>query len=190
MRERQGRTGDWATSDIESQHENVWESDASSDSDVLDNQSEIDIEDDDTTKASLESDIYLAKCFLERNWGRTCNCEEEGEENDVEQASQNEQQVLGLLDMTDYWRNIGLPDSISNASPHAVVDENGPTQLNWSSILSGGASRPKLDIQVSQSLATLLRSWGGPPTAHDLSSLRRNYLGLLSLRSLLITQCI
>ncbi|KAH7247247.1 uncharacterized protein BKA55DRAFT_701570 [Fusarium redolens] len=110
----------------------------------------MDPDDDDATRASVESDVYLAKRFLERTWERACRCEKEGEENDAEQTSQDEQQGRGLLDIADYWRNLEVPDSIGNASPRAEADANDLAHLNWSSILSGGGSCPKLDIQSPQ----------------------------------------
>lgn len=63
-------------SDLESNPGNTWEPDSSSESDVSDMRSEAEIVDDDdddeeNINVSLESDIYSAKCFLERNWGYT-----------------------------------------------------------------------------------------------------------------------
>jgi hypothetical protein len=55
-------------SDLESQPENTWEPDSSSRLDVLDLRNEVEIDDkDERISGSLESDIHLAKCFLERS---------------------------------------------------------------------------------------------------------------------------
>ncbi|KAF4429574.1 hypothetical protein F53441_14011 [Fusarium austroafricanum] len=147
-------------SDLESQPENAWEPDSSSQSDVSDMRSEVEIEDEDEPISdSVESDAHSAKCFLERNWGCTCGCEGEVEDNGIERTN-NEQQAYGLLDMVDYWRGLAVPDSIGRASPHAEVGENYDAQLDWFSILSGGDNRPKLDIQMSQrSSPDVQRTW-------------------------------
>jgi hypothetical protein len=64
--------------------------------------SEVEIGDEDERIiVSLESDVHLAKCFLERNWGYTCDCEEEAEENEVEHTKNNESPVHGLLDIVN-----------------------------------------------------------------------------------------
>ncbi|KAH7186824.1 hypothetical protein DER44DRAFT_801684 [Fusarium oxysporum] len=150
-----------ATSDLESQPEHAWEPDSSSESDVSDMRSEVEIDDEDERiSVSVESDAHLAKCFLERNWAYTCDCEEEAEESGIEHTNNNEPQVYGLLDMVDYWRGLAVPDSIGRASPHAEVGESDDAQLDWSSILSGGDNRPKLDIQMSQrSSPDVQRTW-------------------------------
>ncbi|KAH6974901.1 hypothetical protein EDB80DRAFT_830411 [Ilyonectria destructans] len=154
-----GGAEDGVASDLESEPENVWEPDSSSDSDVSDSQSEIDI-DDNATGAPLESDVYSAKCFLERNWGRACDCEEEEEENEVGNVSRDGQPGIGLRDMAEYWRSLAVPDSIGNAPPHGEAEESDPVQLDWSSVLSGGASRPNLDIHLSQtSTPNIQRTW-------------------------------
>jgi hypothetical protein len=65
-----------AMSDLESQPENAWEPDSNSQSDVSDIRSEVEIDDEDKPiSVSVESDAHSAKCFLERNWGYTCDCE-------------------------------------------------------------------------------------------------------------------
>jgi hypothetical protein len=150
-------------SDLESQPENAWEPDSSSESDVSDMRSEVEIDDEDERiSVSLESDIHSAKCFLEKNWGCNCDCdeEEEEEETEIEYNDDNEPQVHGLLDMVGYWQGLAVPDSIGRASPHAEVGESDGAQLDWSSILSGGDNRPKLDIQISQSSSPdIQRTW-------------------------------
>jgi hypothetical protein len=147
-------------SDLESQPENTWEPDSSSESDVSDLRSEVEIDDEDERiSGSLESDIQSAKCFLERNWGYTCGCDEE-EEDEIEHTYNGEPQAYGLLDMVDYWQGLGVPDSIGRTSPHAEVGGSDDAQLDWSSILSGGDNRPKLDIQISQSSSPdVQRTW-------------------------------
>ncbi|KAJ9419401.1 hypothetical protein QL093DRAFT_2591030 [Fusarium oxysporum] len=57
--------GDGLLSDVEYQSEDAFETDLSSKSDVSDAESEMGINDADT---SSESDLYLAKGFLERTW--------------------------------------------------------------------------------------------------------------------------
>ncbi|KAH8656765.1 hypothetical protein BGZ61DRAFT_486537 [Ilyonectria robusta] len=143
--------GDGLMSDLESQSANVFEADSSSESDVSDTRSEMDIHDSGVPSGS---DLYLAKCFLERNWDHLCDCQEE------ESVSWSEQPGLDLQDMADYWRNLGVPDSIGPAAPHAGTDENEHIQLDWSSILSGGNSRPSLTIQRSQRITPgIQRTW-------------------------------
>ncbi|KAJ0141362.1 Uncharacterized protein HZ326_15772 [Fusarium oxysporum f. sp. albedinis] len=88
-----------------------------SDSDVLDTQSELDTDYNKLTGAFLEADVYSAKRFLERNWGYTCDCKGGREENEAEHANWCEQQRYSLLDMTEQWRKIAVPDSIVYASP-------------------------------------------------------------------------
>ncbi|KAF5658233.1 hypothetical protein FHETE_9993 [Fusarium heterosporum] len=149
-------------SDLESNPGNTWEPDSSSESDVSDMRSEAEIVDDDdeNISVSLESDIYSAKCFLERNWGYTCGCEEDEEEDEIEYTDNDEPQAHGMLDMVDYWQGLGVPDSIGRTSPHAEVGRSDDAQLDWSSILSGGDSRPKLDIQILQSSSPdVQRTW-------------------------------
>jgi hypothetical protein len=75
--------GDGLLSDVESQSEDAFETDSSSESDVSDAESEIDIDD---TSVPSESDLYLAKSFLERNWGHLCNCQEEEEEPSIQRT--------------------------------------------------------------------------------------------------------
>ncbi|KAF5576106.1 hypothetical protein FPCIR_12786 [Fusarium pseudocircinatum] len=59
-----------AMSDLESQPENAWEPDFSSQSDVSDMRSEVEIEDEDEPISDLvESDAYSAKCFFGKNLG-------------------------------------------------------------------------------------------------------------------------
>ncbi|KAH6975586.1 hypothetical protein EDB80DRAFT_658726 [Ilyonectria destructans] len=146
--------GDGLLSDVESQSEDAFETDSSSESDASDAESEIDIDD---TSVPSESDLYLAKGFLERNWGHLCNCQEEEEEENV---SGDAWPGLGLKDMADYWRNLAVPDAIGTASPQAGTDENEQVQPDWSSILSGGDSRPNLNIQRSQNIApSIQRTW-------------------------------
>ncbi|KAL5603551.1 hypothetical protein FOVSG1_006301 [Fusarium oxysporum f. sp. vasinfectum] len=159
QREKEG--AEEAMSDLESQPENAWEPDSTSQSDVSDMQGEVEIDDEDEPiSVSVESDAHSAKCFLERNWGCTCDCEGEAEENGIARIHDNEPQVYGLLDMVDYWRGLAVPDSIGRASPHAEVGENDDAQLDWFSILSGGDNRPKLDIQMSQrSSPDVQRTW-------------------------------
>ncbi|KAH7231323.1 uncharacterized protein BKA55DRAFT_714563 [Fusarium redolens] len=160
-RQHEEEAAEGATSDLESQPENAWEPDSSSESDVSDMRSEVEIGDEDERiSVSLESDVHSAKCFLERNWGYTCDCEEEAEENEVEHTENNEPPVHGLLDMADYWRGLAVPDSIGRASPHAETGESDDGQLDWYSILSGGNNRPKLDIQMSErSFSEVQRTW-------------------------------
>jgi hypothetical protein len=140
-----------AMSDLESQPENAWEPDSTSQSDVSDMRSEVEIDDEDEPiSVSVESDAHSAKCFLERNWGCTCDCEGEAEENGIARIHDNEPQVYGLLDMVDYWRGLAVPDSIGRASPHAEVGESDDAQLDWFSILSGGDNRPNIDFLPTQ----------------------------------------
>ncbi|EXL64273.1 hypothetical protein FOPG_19459 [Fusarium oxysporum f. sp. conglutinans race 2 54008] len=150
-----------AMSDLEYQPENAWEPDSTSQSDVSDMRSEVEIDDEDEPiSVSVESDAHSAKCFLERNWGCTCDCEGEAEENGIARIQDNVPQVYGLLDMVDYWRGLAVPDSIGRASPHAEVGESDDAKLDWFSILSGGDNRPKLDIQMSQrSSPDVQRTW-------------------------------
>jgi hypothetical protein len=56
--------GEGLLSDVEPQSEDAFETDSSSKSDILDAESEIDIDD---TNIPSKSDLYLAKGFLERN---------------------------------------------------------------------------------------------------------------------------
>ncbi|KAH6977639.1 hypothetical protein EDB80DRAFT_657834 [Ilyonectria destructans] len=91
--------GDGLMSDLESQSDDVFEADSSSESDVSDTRSEMDIHDSGVPSGS---DLYLAKCFLERNWDHLCDCQEE------ESVSWSEQPGLDLQDMADYWRNLGV----------------------------------------------------------------------------------
>ncbi|KAH7228496.1 uncharacterized protein BKA55DRAFT_459599, partial [Fusarium redolens] len=160
-RQHEEEAAEEATSDLESQPEHAWEPDSSSESDVSDMRSEVEIDDEDERISVLvESDAHSAKCFLERNWAYTCDCEEEAEENGIEHTNNNEPQVYGRLDMVDYWRGLAVPDSFGRASPHAEVGESDDAQLDWSSILSGGDNRPKLDIQMSQrSSPDVQRTW-------------------------------
>ncbi|KAF4947724.1 hypothetical protein FSARC_13898 [Fusarium sarcochroum] len=150
-RQHEEEAAEEAMPDLESEAENAWEPDPSSESDVSDMRSEVEIDDEDERiSVSLESDAHSAKCFLERNWGYNCDCEEEAEENGIENTNNDEPQVHGLLDMIDYWRSFAVPSSIGRASPHAGISESDGAQLDWSSILSGGDNRSKLDIQMSQ----------------------------------------
>lgn len=67
---------------------------------------------------------------------------------------------LSLKEMADYWRNLAVPDAIGTASPQAQTDENEQVQLDWSPILSGGDSRPNLNIQRSQKITpSIQRTW-------------------------------
>lgn len=148
-------------SDLESQPENAWEPDSSSELGVSNMRSEVEIDDkDEHTSVSLESDIHSAKCFLEKNWGYNYDYDEEQEENEIAYNDDNEPQVHGLLDMVDYWQSLGVPDSIGRASPHAEVGESDGAQLDWSSILSGGDNHPKLDIQISKSSSPISSALG------------------------------
>jgi hypothetical protein len=62
--------------------------------------------------------------------------------------------------MADYWRNLAVPDAIGRASPQARTDENEQVQPDWFSILSGGDSRPNLNIQRSQEIPpNIQRTW-------------------------------
>ncbi|KAI8649677.1 hypothetical protein NCS55_01468400 [Fusarium keratoplasticum] len=72
--------------------------------------------------------------------------------------------------MTEYWRGLGVPDSIGTASAVSEADEvededegrnmNTNTELDWSAILSGGDDRPILNIEMSQDGAPAIeRTW-------------------------------
>ncbi|KAK6703768.1 hypothetical protein SNK04_013703 [Fusarium graminearum] len=153
-----------ANSDIESQPENVWQSDSISGSNASDMRSEVEIDDDEDERinVSLESDVHLAKCFLERNWRFPCDCEDEAEENEAKHTGteNNEPPLHGLLGMVNYWQSFAVPDSIGRTSSHAEIDESNHRQLDWYSILSGGDNRPKLDIQLSErSSPEVQRTW-------------------------------
>ncbi|KAH6975818.1 hypothetical protein EDB80DRAFT_783903 [Ilyonectria destructans] len=142
---------DGLVSDLESQPGDVFEADSSSELDVSDTRSEMDIHD---TGVPSESDLYFAKGFLERNWEHLCDCQE------GENVSWGELPGLGLQDMTEYWRNLGVPDAIGPTAPHPGTDENEHIQLDWSSILSGGDSRPSLNMQRSQRITpSIQRTW-------------------------------
>ncbi|EWZ79051.1 hypothetical protein FOWG_16769 [Fusarium oxysporum f. sp. lycopersici MN25] len=145
--------GNGLLSDAESQSEDAFETVLSSESDVLDAESEMDIND---TDIPSESDLYLAKGFLERTWRRLCDCQEQEQEISSEDARSG----LSLKNMADYWRNLAVPDAIGIASPQARTDENEHVQPNWFSILSGGDSRPNLNIMRSQAIPSdIQRTW-------------------------------
>ncbi|KAG7003270.1 hypothetical protein FocnCong_v001138 [Fusarium oxysporum f. sp. conglutinans] len=107
--------GDGLLSDVESQSEDTFETDLSSESDVSDAESEMDIND---TGIPSESDLYLAKGFLERTWRCLCDCQEQEQEISSEDARSG----LSLKNMADYWRNLAVPDAIGIASPQARTD--------------------------------------------------------------------
>ncbi|KLP14862.1 Uncharacterized protein LW94_6637 [Fusarium fujikuroi] len=145
--------GNGLLSDAESQSEDAFETDLSSESDVSDAESEMDIND---TDIPSESDLYLAKGFLERTWRRLCDCQEQEQEISSEDARSG----ISLKHMADYWRNLAVPDAIGIASPQARTDENEHVQPDWFSILSGGDSRPNLNIQRSQAIPSdIQRTW-------------------------------
>ncbi|KAL9572067.1 hypothetical protein ACKAV7_003784 [Fusarium commune] len=119
--------GDGLLSDVEYQSEDAFETDLSSKSDVSDAESEMGINDADT---SSESDLYLAKGFLERTWRRLCDCQQQ----EKEISSEDARSGLSLKNMADYWRNLAVPDAIGIASPQARTDENEHVQPDWRSL--------------------------------------------------------
>ncbi|TVY64785.1 hypothetical protein Focb16_v015444 [Fusarium oxysporum f. sp. cubense] len=86
-------------SDVECPLEDAFETDSSYESDISDAESEIDIDD---TDATSQPNLYMAKSFLERNWGRLYDCQEEEEEEEGENASEDTQPGLSLKDMANY----------------------------------------------------------------------------------------
>lgn len=102
-------------SNFESQPEDVFEADSSSDSDVSDTRSEMDFHD---TGDPSGSDLSMVKGFLERNWEHLCDCQEE------ENVSWGGQPGFGLHDMADYWQKLGVPDAIGPTTPLPRTDEN------------------------------------------------------------------
>ncbi|KAK2684297.1 hypothetical protein QWA68_016922, partial [Fusarium oxysporum] len=145
--------GNGLLSDVESQSEVAFETDPSSESDVSDAESEMGNYD---TNTPSESDLHLAKGFLERTWRRLCDCQEQ----EQEIVSGNARSGLSLKNMADYWRNLRLPDAIGITSSQARADESGQVQPDWLSILSGGDSRPNLNIERSQeNPPNIQRTW-------------------------------
>lgn len=139
-----------------------FEPDSDMESDLSNAQSEEESENGPT--ALLESDHALARAFLERTWSRQCDCRE-----GISTASDG-QNVFSLRRMTEYWRGLGVPDSIGTASAVSEADEvededegrniNTNTELDWSAILSGGDDRPILNIEMSQDGAPAIeRTW-------------------------------
>ncbi|RKK87312.1 hypothetical protein BFJ68_g17065 [Fusarium oxysporum] len=144
--------GNGLLSDVDSQSEDAFETDPSSESDVSDAESEMGTYDTNTPSGS---DLYLAKDFLERTWRRLCDCQEQ----EQEIISDNAQSGLSLKNMADYWRNLRVPDAIGITS-QTRTDESEQVQPDWLSILSGGDSRPNLDIERSQeNPPNIQRTW-------------------------------
>ncbi|EXM14332.1 hypothetical protein FOTG_17262 [Fusarium oxysporum f. sp. vasinfectum 25433] len=145
--------GNGLLSDVEFQSEDAFETDSSSESDVSDAESEMGNYD---TNTPSESDLHLAKGFLERTWRRLCDCQEQ----EQEIVSGNARSGLSLKNMADYWRNLRVPDAIGITSSQARTDESKQVQPDWLSILSGGDSRPNLNIERSQvNPPNIQRTW-------------------------------
>ncbi|KAH7111530.1 hypothetical protein EDB81DRAFT_829133 [Dactylonectria macrodidyma] len=101
-----------------------------------------------------ESNHFLAKEFLEQTWNHLCDCREE------ENVDWRGQPVLNLEQMAGHWKNLGVPDSIGPTPLASEMDEEQITWPEWSSILSGGDTRPNLDIERSQISSTSIdRTW-------------------------------
>ncbi|PNP61155.1 hypothetical protein FNYG_14112 [Fusarium nygamai] len=149
-------TSNYGFSDISSEMDSDMESDSSSAQSEEESHNEPDV--------VPESDHALAKAFLESTWSRQCDCRHEAS------TALGSQNVFSLQKMTEYWRGLGVPDSIGTApvvsEPVEVEDEgeernaNTNTELNWSAILSGGDDRPILNIEMSQIGAPVIeRTW-------------------------------
>ncbi|KAJ6439190.1 hypothetical protein O9K51_08602 [Purpureocillium lavendulum] len=114
------------------------ESESEPESDVSDAQQELDVIDD--MEDAIELSHGLAGRFLETTWGSTCDCDEQSRVEPGEPA-------FSLDQMAQYWQTLGVPDAIGASLLPSMSAERDSTQLDWSSILSGGTNRPRLDIK-------------------------------------------
>lgn len=142
------------------------ESESEPESDVFDAQQELDVIDD--MEDAIELSHGLARRLLEKTWGSTCDCDEQS------RVEPDEQPAFNLDQMAQYWQTLGVPDAIGASLLSSMSAERDSTQLDWSSILSGGTNHPRLDIQRSQTM---------PPDTHrtwDVDSVIR-YASCLSI---------
>lgn len=104
---------------------------------------------------TIEPSPLSAKKFLETAWNSRCRCKQD------KRPGPDASNAFDLEQMVDYWKELGVPDSMSHSSPgQARTDEHEDGDLDWCAILAGGDNRPHLCFEKSQHVApTVQHTW-------------------------------
>ncbi|KAK8917674.1 hypothetical protein VCV18_008994 [Metarhizium anisopliae] len=101
---------------------------------------------------TIEPSPSSAKEFLESAWSGQCRCKQE------ERPGPDASNEFDLEQIAHYWKELGVPDSISLPSPgQPRKDDHEDDDLDWCAILAGGDRRPHLSFEKSQHVAPIVQ---------------------------------